>query len=62
MRTTVTLKDDLLDFVLEKFMHQELTKKFLTLEGTMPDLEYPERGPRINREVLPNPHQKKRKS
>ncbi len=74
MRTTVTLDDDLLaeaakyskieaksellNHVLRKFIQREATKEFLKLEGTMPDLEFPERGPRMGREPLPNPHKK----
>ncbi len=69
MRTTITLDDELLkkaakicgvkeksklvNLALKKMVDADLLERFLALEGTMPDLEYFEREPRMNREPLP---------
>lgn len=71
MRTTITLDDDLLDkamdlsgiteksrlvaHALNELIKHELKDRFLALEGTMPDLEYAERGFRYDRTPLPSP-------
>jgi len=71
MRTTVTLDDELvkkamkwsgienkselLNEALKRMVHRELLKRFLALEGTMPDLKHAERGNRWGREPLPVP-------
>ena len=71
MRTTVTLDDELVEAAskwtgiqnkselinraLKLLVDQELLDRFLALEGTMPDLEYPERGYRSGREPLSTP-------
>jgi Arc/MetJ family transcription regulator len=68
MRTTVTIDDSLLDAAskwtgiqnksdlinkaLKLLVDQELLDRFLALEGTMPDLAYPERSYRSGRENL----------
>ena len=68
MRTTVTLDDELVkkaakysgineksrlvNHVLERFIQGEAARRLLLLEGTMPGLAYPERGPRMGREPL----------
>lgn len=70
MRTTVTLNDklleaaskcsgitsksDLINKALKLLVDQQVMERFLALEGTMPDLEYPERGYRAGREPLPS--------
>lgn len=67
MRTTVTLDDDLLEKAmnftgiegksdlinkaLRDLINRELASRFLALEGTMPDLEYADRGFRYNRSL-----------
>ena len=71
MRTTVTIDDalveaaskwtgiknksDLINRALKSLVDQELLDRFLALEGTMPDLAYPERSYRSGREPLPAP-------
>ncbi len=71
MRTTVTLDDqlveaagkwtgiqnksELINRALKLLVDQELLERFLALEGTMPDLAYPERSYRSDREPLPTP-------
>ncbi len=70
MRTTVTLDDGLLEkaanicgikeksklvnLALKKIVDDDLLERFLALEGTMPELDYFEREPRVNREPLPS--------
>ena len=65
MRTTVTLDDDLIaeaiecsgiaekskliNFALKELVNRERAARFLALEGTMPDLEYPDRSYRSGR-------------
>jgi Arc/MetJ family transcription regulator len=69
MRTTITLDDDLMEeamkysgiteksklvaHALSELIRHEVTERFLALEGTMPDLEYVQRGYRSGREPLP---------
>ena len=69
MRTTVTLNDaliaeaiecsgieeksKLINFALKELVNRERAARFLALEGTMPDLEYPERGHRSGRTPIP---------
>lgn len=69
MRTTITLDDDLMEeamkfsgitekskliaHALNELIRHEVTERFLALEGTMPELEYVERGFRYGREPLP---------
>jgi Arc/MetJ family transcription regulator len=71
MRTTVTLDDklleaaskstgissksDLINKALKMLVDQQVMERFLALEGTMPDLAYPERSYRSAREILPSP-------
>ncbi len=71
MRTTVTLDDellekamsftgikgksDLLNKALRDLINREVASRFLALEGTMPDLEYAERGSPYGRGVIPSP-------
>jgi len=68
MRTTVTLDDKLLaeaigctgisekskliNHALRELINRELAARFLALEGTMPDLEYPDRGYRYGRQPV----------
>ena len=69
MRTTITFDDDLLEKAMKysgiteksklvneairRLVKDELTIRVLALEGSMPDLEYCERGSRMGREPLP---------
>lgn len=69
MRTTVTLDDDLIEqamkltgiseksklvaHALKELIRQKVTERFLALEGTMPELDYTERGYRYGREPFP---------
>lgn len=71
MRTTVTLDDrlleaaskstgimsksDLINKALKMLVDQQVMDRFLALEGTMPELAYPERGYRTGREPMPSP-------
>ena len=70
MRTTVTLDDelleravkwsgihsksDLLNHVLRNFVQSEAARRLAEMGGSMPDLEYPERGVRYGREPWEN--------
>jgi metal-responsive CopG/Arc/MetJ family transcriptional regulator len=67
MRTTVTLDDALLaeaigctgiaeksrliNHALRELIHRERAERFLALEGTMPEIDYPQRGFRSGREI-----------
>jgi Bacterial antitoxin of type II TA system, VapB len=69
MRTTVTLDDELLkeamkysgitetsrlmNEAMRRLVANELKSRVLALEGSMPNLEYYKREPRMGREVLP---------
>jgi len=69
MRTTITLDDDLMEqamkltgiteksrlmaYALNELIRQKVTERFLALEGTMPELDYSERGYRYGREPFP---------
>ena len=69
MRTTVTLDDELLkeairysgiketsrlmNEAMRRLVANELKSRVLALEGSMPNLEYSKREPRMEREVLP---------
>lgn len=69
MRTTVTLDDELLakavkysgikekskliNEAMRRLVAEELKSRVLALQGSMPDLEYYERGTRMGREPLP---------
>jgi Arc/MetJ family transcription regulator len=71
MRTTVTLDDellekamnftgiegksDLINKALRDLINREVASRFLALEGTMPDLEYADRGFRYGRSIIPSP-------
>ena len=46
-------KSKLLAHALNELIRHEVTERFLALEGTMPDLEYVQRGFRYGREPLP---------
>lgn len=68
MRTTVTLDDELVEKAshwvgirnkselvneaLRRMVKQELLDRFLALEGTMPDLKYPDAGVRYDQENI----------
>ena len=74
MRTTVTLDDDLLEtaakwtgikaksellnHVLKDFIQKEAGRRLAEMGGSMPDLEYPDRGARYGREPLDFPSSK----
>ena len=51
----ITEKSKLVAHALRELVKHELTERFLALEGTMPDLEYPGRSFRYDREPLPKP-------
>ncbi len=69
MRTTVTLDDELLkeaikysgikeksrlmNEAMRRLVASELKNRVLALEGSIPNLEYSKREPRMGREVLP---------
>ncbi len=48
----ITEKSKLVAHALKELVRREVTDRFLALEGTMPDLEYPGRGPRVGREPI----------
>lgn len=48
----ITEKSKLVAHALNELVKREVTERFLALEGTMPDLEYVERGYRYGREPL----------
>lgn len=53
--TGITSKSDLINRALKMLVDQHVMERFLTLEGTMPDLVYPDRGYRSGREPMPSP-------
>jgi Arc/MetJ family transcription regulator len=69
VRTTITLDDDILaeaigctgiteksrliNHALRELIKREYAERFLALEGTMPELQYADRGVRYGREAIP---------
>ena len=53
--TGISEKSRLVSHALNELIRQKVTERFLALEGTMPELDYSERGYRYGREPLPKP-------
>ena len=53
--TGITSKSDLINKALKMLVDQQVMDRFLALEGTMPNLVFPERGYRSGRELMPSP-------
>jgi hypothetical protein len=53
--TGITSKSDLINKALKMLVDQQVMDRFLALEGTMPNLAFPERGYRYGRELMPSP-------